>query len=248
MVGVGVERRVFINTNLPSSSVDKFGAQLFSYPKNKIKTSKYTLINFLPKNLYEQCRRVANLFFIFLIIFQFVPVFQEMDPIWAIIPLAGVMLVTALKDGYEDLKRHQMDTELNNSITYIPQKWDNSNYPSVNLSWKNYIFSTIYWYFRKQYKPKVRRMKRFKQSRPAALTIASIIGKESIPLDKGANEGWRKILWKYVRVGDIVCIRNNEMIPADMVILSTCEKDNICYTETKSLDGETSLKIRKGPE
>jgi len=245
---VGVERRVFINTQLPPSSVDKFGAQLFSYPKNKIKTSKYTLINFLPKNLYEQCRRVANLFFIFLIIFQFVPVFQEMDPIWAIIPLAGVMLVTALKDGYEDLKRHQMDTELNNSITYIPQKWDNSNYPSVHLSWKNYIFSTIYWYFRKQYKPKVRRMKRFKQSRPAALTIASIIGKETIPLDKGTNEGWRKILWKYVRVGDIICIRNNEMVPADMVVLSTCEKDNICYTETKSLDGETSLKIRKGPE
>ncbi|ORY78333.1 phospholipid-translocating P-type ATPase [Neocallimastix californiae] len=228
--------------------VDKFGAQLFSYPKNKIKTSKYTLINFLPKNLYEQCRRVANLFFIFLIIFQFIPVFQEMDPIWAIIPLAGVMLVTALKDGYEDLKRHQMDTELNNSITYIPENWDNLNYPSVNLSWKNYIFSTIYWYFRKHYQPKVRRMKRYKQSKPSALNIASIIGKESIPLDNGTNEGWRKTLWKYVRVGDIICIRNNEMIPADMIVLSTCEKDNICYIETKSLDGETSLKIRKGPE
>jgi phospholipid-translocating ATPase len=84
-----------------------------------------------------------------------------MDPLWAIVPLAGVMLVTALKDGYEDLKRHQMDTGLNNSITYIPQGWKNLNYPSVNLSWKNYIFSTIYWYFRKLFKPKVRRMKRF---------------------------------------------------------------------------------------
>lgn len=244
---VGVERRVFVNTELPPSAVDKFGAQLFSYPKNKIKTSKYTILNFLPKNMYEQCRRVANLFFIFLIFFQFIPVFQEMDPIWAIIPLAGVMLVTALKDGYEDLKRHQMDTELNNSITYIPEKWDNLNYPSVHLSWKNYIFSTVYWYFTKQYKPKVRRMKRYKEkSKPAALTIASIIGKESVPLEKG-HDGWRKILWKYVRVGDIICVRNNEMVPADIVILSTCENDNICYAETKSLDGETSLKIRKGP-
>ncbi|OUM65539.1 hypothetical protein PIROE2DRAFT_41599 [Piromyces sp. E2] len=245
---VGVERRVFVNTKLPPSSVDKFGAQLFSYPKNKIKTSKYTIINFLPKNLYEQCRRVANLFFIFLIIFQFVPVFQEMDPIWAIIPLAGVMLVTALKDGYEDLKRHQMDTHLNNSIAYIPEDWDNLNYPSVHLSWKNYILSTIYWYLSKRYRPKIRRMKRYKESKPAALTIASIIGKESIPLDEGVNKGWKKVLWKYVRVGDIICIRNNEMAPADIAILSTCEKDNICYTETKSLDGETSLKIRKGPQ
>jgi len=68
---VGVERRVFINTNLPPSMVDRFGAQLFSYPKNKIKTSKYTILNFLPKNLYEQCRRVANcnFFFFYILIF-----------------------------------------------------------------------------------------------------------------------------------------------------------------------------------
>jgi len=63
---VGVDRRVFVNTKLPKSSVDKFGAQLFSYPKNKIKTSKYTILNFLPKNMYEQCRRVANCNYYFL--------------------------------------------------------------------------------------------------------------------------------------------------------------------------------------
>jgi len=158
------------------------------------------------------------------------------------------MLVTALKDGYEDLQRHRMDTQLNNSITFIPDKWENLNYPSVHLSWKNYILSCIYWYFKKQYKPKIRKMKRFKATRPAALSIASVIGKDKKVLDKGQNEGWKKVLWKYIQVGDIVCIKNNEMVPADMVILSTCEKDNICYAETKSLDGETSLKIRKGPE
>lgn len=32
--------------------------------ENKIKTAKYTIYNFLPKNLYEQFRRIANAYFL----------------------------------------------------------------------------------------------------------------------------------------------------------------------------------------
>ena len=53
---------------------------------------------------------------------------------------------------------------------------------------------------------------------------------------------WRK--WKDIRVGDVVCLTNNQPIPADMVVLSTSEPDGLCYIETKNLDGETNLKIR----
>lgn len=31
---------------------------------NLIKTSKYTLVNFIPKNLFEQFRRLANFYFL----------------------------------------------------------------------------------------------------------------------------------------------------------------------------------------
>lgn len=34
-------------------------------------------------------------------------------------------------------------------------------------------------------------------------------------------------------------------MPADIVILSTSDADGICYVETKNLDGETNLKVRK---
>ncbi|KAF0715850.1 Aste57867_3139 [Aphanomyces stellatus] len=57
-------------------------------------------------------------------------------------------------------------------------------------------------------------------------------------------------LWSQVKVGDILQVRNREVIPADVLILSVEEPDpsvpsGICYVETKSLDGETNLKLRQ---
>lgn len=57
------------------------------------------------------------------------------------------------------------------------------------------------------------------------------------------------VKWYELAVGDFVMVRSRESIPADMVILGVSEKTDIpqglCYVETKSLDGETNLKLRK---
>jgi phospholipid-transporting ATPase len=54
--------------------------------------------------------------------------------------------------------------------------------------------------------------------------------------------------WADICVGDFVQIRSREKIPADVVILGVAERTQIpqglCYVETKSLDGETNLKLR----
>lgn len=51
-----------------------------------------------------------------------------------------------------------------------------------------------------------------------------------------------------LQVGDYIRVNSREVIPADMVCLAVAEKSNpprgICYVETKSLDGETNLKLR----
>ena len=56
---------------------------------------------------------------------------------------------------------------------------------------------------------------------------------------------WERTLWKKLEVGDVVLLRENEQVPADVVVLSTSDPDGLCYLETKNLDGETNLKPRK---
>ncbi len=55
--------------------------------------------------------------------------------------------------------------------------------------------------------------------------------------------------WKDVEVGDFIQVQARNIIPADLIIISVAEKGAIptgkCFVETKSLDGETSLKSRQ---
>lgn len=54
--------------------------------------------------------------------------------------------------------------------------------------------------------------------------------------------------WYEIEVGNIIKINSRETIPADIVIFAVAEKSQPCqgisYVETKSLDGETNLKLR----
>eukprot|EP00833_Pecoramyces_ruminatium_P008870 jgi/Orpsp1_1/1182902/evm.model.c7180000083124.1 len=58
--GKVASRRIYFNISLPSIALDKYGLPIKKYINNKIRTSKYTLLNFIPANLYEQFHRVAN--------------------------------------------------------------------------------------------------------------------------------------------------------------------------------------------
>lgn len=54
--------------------------------------------------------------------------------------------------------------------------------------------------------------------------------------------------WFEIAVGDYIRIDTRAMVPADVLIMAVAEKTSppqgMCYVETKSLDGETNLKIK----
>ncbi|KAK5643768.1 hypothetical protein RI129_007613 [Pyrocoelia pectoralis] len=153
-------------------------------PNNKVRTTKYTLLSFLPRNLLEQFHRVANLYFIFIVLLNWFPAINAFGKEIAMIPVLFVLGVTALKDLFEDRRRHASDKRVNNSTCRIYQS-------------------------------------------------------------EAAR--YKKVLWKEVRVGDLIHLSNNEIVPADILLLRTSDPNGICYIDTGHLDGETNLKQREVP-
>ncbi|XP_064072913.1 probable phospholipid-transporting ATPase IM isoform X3 [Vanessa tameamea] len=99
------ERRIKANNR-------EYNAQ-FRYANNYIKTSKYSIITFLPLNLLEQFQRLANFYFLCLLVLQLIPAISSLTPITTAIPLIGVLALTAVKDAYDDFQRHQNDSQVN---------------------------------------------------------------------------------------------------------------------------------------
>ncbi|XP_024905477.1 phospholipid-transporting ATPase FetA [Pteropus alecto] len=92
---------------------------LFGYPNNTIKTSKYSVFNFLPMNLFEQFQRLANAYFLILLILQLIPQISSLPWHTTVIPLMVMLSITAVKDAIDDLKRHQNDNQVNNRSVLV---------------------------------------------------------------------------------------------------------------------------------
>ncbi len=58
-------------------------------------------------------------FFLAIAVLQFFPKFSTISPGLVILPLLAVLAITAAKDGYEDIKRHQSDHRVNHTITHV---------------------------------------------------------------------------------------------------------------------------------
>ncbi|PNT77491.1 hypothetical protein BRADI_1g63660v3, partial [Brachypodium distachyon] len=119
-------RFVYINdeprTNAPPAT----------FPDNSVHTTKYSVLTFLPRNLYEQFHRVAYVYFLILAALNQVPQLGVFSPAASVMPLAIVLSVTAVKDAYEDWRRHRSDKKENNRTACVldpadgvfrPKRW-----------------------------------------------------------------------------------------------------------------------------
>ncbi|KAF7322236.1 Phospholipid-transporting ATPase [Mycena chlorophos] len=125
-----------------------------------------------------------------------------------------VFPLLACKDAYEDTKRHQSGRTVNQSSVLV------LDMPNPNpMQAKSRTF--------------VRGVRNLVRRRP----------RDEKDVD-GDDDGWKLTAWEDVRMGDIVKIRDDEPLPADILICPTSEDDNVAFVETKNLDGETNLKSR----
>uniref|UniRef100_A0A8C0N8R0 Phospholipid-transporting ATPase n=1 Tax=Canis lupus familiaris TaxID=9615 RepID=A0A8C0N8R0_CANLF len=51
--------------------------------------------------------------------------------------------------------------------------------------------------------------------------------------------------WMNIQVGDIIKLKNNQSVTADVLLLSSSEPYGLTYIETAELDGETNLKVKQ---
>ncbi|KAL2885752.1 phospholipid-translocating P-type ATPase [Ceratocystis lukuohia] len=292
-------RRLYFNLPLPDDLKDEEGHPAQQFPRNKVRTAKYTPLSFIPKNLYFQFHNVANIFFLFMVILVFFPIFGGENPGLNAAPLIFIVAVTAIKDAVEDSRRTSLDSELNNAPVHRLRHWENVNVEEDNVSlWRRIKKATSRisigaWRFIKSIWSKKARTER-KALKEAAIEEArkSVDFRQSMDSHHRASQGgipltpvaspiaptadaeerarqraqivrtmktdivnhnaeasgrarFHKDTWKSIRVGDFVRIYNNDELPADVIILSTSEKDGACYVETKNLDGETNLKFRQ---
>uniref|UniRef100_W5LI40 Phospholipid-transporting ATPase n=1 Tax=Astyanax mexicanus TaxID=7994 RepID=W5LI40_ASTMX len=126
------ERR--LESNLPYEGEKSKNQPNRHYAGNAIKTTKYTLWNFIPKNLIEQFRRVANAYFLSIAILNFVPSVNAFQPQVALIPICVILSLTAIKDAWEDFRRYQSDRKLNRRPCLI---YSRSQQSFMERRWKD---------------------------------------------------------------------------------------------------------------
>ncbi|KAI4112384.1 MAG: hypothetical protein LQ345_006461 [Seirophora villosa] len=100
-------RLIYLN-NPPANSANR-------YVDNHVSTAKYNAATFLPKFLFEQFSKYANLFFLFTAVLQQIPNISPTNRYTTIVPLAIVLMVSAGKELIEDFKRKNSDKSLNYS-------------------------------------------------------------------------------------------------------------------------------------
>ncbi|GLI58430.1 hypothetical protein VaNZ11_000135 [Volvox africanus] len=83
------------------------------YAGNYTSTTKYTIWTFLPKALFEQYRRVANIYFTLVAALSLTP-FSPVRAWTTWTPLVIVLGVAMVKEAVEDYRRYKLDKEINN--------------------------------------------------------------------------------------------------------------------------------------
>ncbi|KAK0619755.1 hypothetical protein B0T14DRAFT_496424 [Immersiella caudata] len=193
------------------------------YITNFIRSSRYTVWDFLPKQLFFQFSKLANFYFLVIGIMQMIPGLSTTGTYTTIGPLIFFVGFSMAKEGYDDYRRYQLDKQENRSSAWVLD-------PGGTV------------------KPSSRRRRRQKaksegeKSPDAGVQMTDLQGVRAGVEDAAP---WVEIEWQDVRVGDIIRLRRDDNVPADIALLHATGPNEMAYIETMALDGETNLKSKQ---
>jgi phospholipid-transporting ATPase len=105
---------------LPNRIINLGDEQSYSFKDNFVKTSKYTVANFVPKFLLEEFdpkTKIANVYFLGISLLQCVrPISNTGGVPTTMLPLSIVVLVDAIFQIREDMSRHKADKVANSTL------------------------------------------------------------------------------------------------------------------------------------
>lgn len=218
-------RRIPLNGDTPRPLVDERRGS--AYISNAIRTSRYNVFNFFPKQLFFQFSRLGNFYFLCVGIPQTIPGLSTTGSVTTILPLLFFVLLTVLKEGYDDYKRHRLDNVENAQTVVVLRKAEGGagKGAATKVGW---LRSELWARFNRH---------RIKDSHAY----------EMDPQDEEVVDGfgWIKTAWSDIQVGDIIRLSRDDEIPADIILLHADGENGLAYIETMALDGETNLKSKQ---
>ncbi|XP_039601412.1 phospholipid-transporting ATPase IB isoform X2 [Polypterus senegalus] len=108
-------------------------AQQTKFCDNHVSTAKYGVLTFFPRFLYEQIRRAANAFFLFIALLQQIPDVSPTGRYTTLVPLLFILTIAGIKEIIEDYKRHKADNTVNKKKTTVLR----------NGVWQNIIWKQV---------------------------------------------------------------------------------------------------------
>ncbi|GAB66659.1 adenylate and guanylate cyclase catalytic domain containing protein [Plasmodium cynomolgi strain B] len=120
--------------------------ELISFPTNEISSKKYGTYSFLFKSLYEQFLRLPNIWFLIICLLEFMPAFQNLSNYMyytkqsSIYLLAFFVCVSIVKNVYEDSRRSNIDSQINNRLCHVV---DGSNSQLKAVRWMDLTVGSI---------------------------------------------------------------------------------------------------------
>ncbi|KAG8385149.1 hypothetical protein BUALT_Bualt03G0011700 [Buddleja alternifolia] len=118
------------------------------YSNNYVSTTKYNLITFLPIALFEQFRRVANLYFLLAAILSVTPL-RPFNQVSVIAPLVFVVGISMLKEAVEDWHRFLQDNKVNSRKVKVHV----GNGLFVQKSWESLLVGDVVKVTKNEYFP-----------------------------------------------------------------------------------------------